>query len=166
MIAVGADHAFSFVIKHAFNRRAGTDLVPHSRLGLQVEADLIRGFERCFRWTPRMKAHVIETPRLCRLEDLCPRGHVSGRIAGQRKIAAIVCAAKIDRHAVERELISFSAKISQADSQVFVLFEVSAFQPKSQRQLLRMKLIPLLRVETQWNFYLDRRTVFVPAYRN
>src|SRR5215213_6276372 len=132
MIAVGAYHAFGFFIEHSLHRRAGTDLVPHSGLGLQIESDLIGGFERCLRRAPRMEAHVVQTPLLTQIEQVLPRFDVSGWITGEWKIATEDCAAKINGIAVEDKLISLSMKIAQADSHVLVLIDVRTFQPESQ----------------------------------
>src|SRR6185503_15403249 len=129
MIAVGANHSIRLVIKHALHRRAGTDLVPHSRLGLQIESDLIGGFERCFGRAPRMEAHVVEAPLLTKLEQALPRFDISWWITGGWKVTAIDCAAKINGITVEDELISFNVKIAQAHSHVFVLIDVRTFQP-------------------------------------
>src|ERR1044072_1134023 len=124
MIAVGANHSISLFVKHALHRCGRTDLVPHPGLGLQIESDFIRRFERGFGWTPRMKAHVVEAPLLAKLEQVLPRFDISRWITRERKISTVVCAAKINRIAVEDELISFSMKIAQANSQIFVLFDV------------------------------------------
>src|SRR5258705_9980905 len=110
MIAVGANHSIGFFVEHFLHRRTRTDLVPHARFRLQIESNLICGFEGSFRRTPRMEAHVVEAPLLACLEQHSPRLDVSGRITGQRKVAAMLRAAKIDRMTVENELIAFRMK--------------------------------------------------------
>src|SRR4051812_47964335 len=118
MITIGTNHPIGFVVEHFLHRRVRTDLVPHARLWLQVEADLVRSLKRCFRRTPRMKAHVVEAPLLTERKQGRPRLYVRGRVAGKREVPAAVRAAKNDRTIVEDELIAFSMKIPQADSQI------------------------------------------------
>src|SRR5437588_11542750 len=101
MVSVSFDHAIGFFVKHALHRRTRTDLVPHARLGLQVKSELVRGFERCFGWTPGMKAHVVQAPGAAGLKEFSPRGNVRGRITCEREVAAVVRTAKVDRSAVE-----------------------------------------------------------------
>ena len=72
MITVGSNHSIGFFVEHSFDRSIGTDLVPHARLRLEIEADLICCLERCFRRTPRMKAHMVEAPLLARFEKRQP----------------------------------------------------------------------------------------------
>ena len=62
-----------------------------------------------------MKAHVVETPLLTGLKQRQPRFDVSGRITRQRKISAVMCAAKVDWAAVEDELIALRMKVAQAN---------------------------------------------------
>src|SRR5262245_58839727 len=68
MITIGFNHPVSFLVEHLLHRGVRTDLVPHSRLRLQIEAKLIGSFEGGFRWTPGMKAHVVQAPLATSLE--------------------------------------------------------------------------------------------------
>src|SRR6185369_4997741 len=101
MISVSLDHAISFVVKHSLHRRAGTDLIPHSRFRLQVETELIGGFKRSFGRSPRMKTHVVQPPTLARLKQFSPVLDFCVWITSQGKVTAAVSAAKVDRLAVE-----------------------------------------------------------------
>ena len=75
-----------------------------------------------------------------------------------------MCAAEIDRPAIENELISFRMKIPQPNGQVFVLFDVGSFQPESQRQQFWMKLVPRFHVAAERNFQFSAAAVFIPRY--
>src|SRR5437764_31915 len=129
MIAIGLNHPISFFVEPLLHGRVGTDLVPHSRFRLEVEADLIGSLERRVRWAPGMKAHMVETPLLTNLKQRQPRFDVSGWITRQGKISAAMCAPKIDGTAVEDELIALRMKVAQAHREIFVFFNVGAFEP-------------------------------------
>src|SRR6266508_5866825 len=124
MIAVRLNHSIGFVVEHSFHRSIGIDLIPHARLRLKIEADLIRGLECCFRRTPRMKAHVIEAPLFAGLEERQPRFEIGWRVTGQREVTAVMRAAKDNRTAIENELISFGVKVAQTDGEVFALINL------------------------------------------
>src|SRR5216117_3970763 len=104
MVTVSLDHAISFFIQHSLHLSAGAYLVPHARLRLQIEPELIRGFECCFRRTPGMEAHVVQAPTPAGLKELFPGLNVRGRITCQGKVAAAMRTAKDNRCAVEDEL--------------------------------------------------------------
>src|ERR1700730_88987 len=127
MVPVSFDHAISFFIQHSLHLSAWANLVPHARLRLQIEPELIRGFERCFRWTPGMEPHVLQAPAPADLKELLPGLHVSGWIAGQRKVAAAMRTAKHDRGAVEDELFSLGATVAKPDPQGLSLVNPCSF---------------------------------------
>src|ERR1051325_1445598 len=97
MISISLDHPIRFVVEHALHQCAGTDLVPHPWLNLQVETDLIGGFESSFGRTPGMKAHVVQAETLARLKNFFPGCDICGGITREREVAAAVRTAKDDR---------------------------------------------------------------------
>src|SRR5206468_2583621 len=115
MIAVSLNHSIGFVVKHLLHRSAGADLIPHPRFWLQVEPELICSFKGCFRWTPRMKAHVVESPSATRLKEFFPICNISGRISGKWKIASAVRAPKDDWPVVQSKLVSHCAEFTQTN---------------------------------------------------
>jgi hypothetical protein len=62
-----------------------------------------------------MKAHQVQAPRLAGAKDFFPRLDVGGRITGQWKIAAVVCAAEIRFAPVDKNFISVGADVTQAE---------------------------------------------------
>src|SRR5689334_1184778 len=130
VVSVSLDQSISLVVEHSLHRRTNTDLVPHARFDLQVETDLIGGFESGFGWSPRMKPHVVQTPRLARLEYLLPRRYVRWWIAGLGKVAGIHRAPKVDRPAVKLKFLADCFQLTQTDLQVVILFDAGAPQPQ------------------------------------
>src|ERR1041384_1420502 len=68
MITVSLDHSFGFFVEHPLHRCVGTDLIPHFGLGLQIKPETVRRFKRRFGRTPRMKTHVVQSPRATELK--------------------------------------------------------------------------------------------------
>src|SRR5215210_6209963 len=126
MIPISPDHPIRFFVEHLVHRRAGTDLVPHTRLGLQVETDLIGGFESSFGRTPRMEPHVVQAPTLARLKKFSPVVNICGRITRERKVAAAVRTAKDDRSAIEYEFFSHCSQSTQANLHVVILIDAGS----------------------------------------
>src|SRR5688572_3251553 len=101
MIPVSLDDPIRFFVEHALHRCAGTDLIPHTRLDLEVEAEFICGLESSFGRGPGMEPHVVQAPVLAGLKNLFPRGYICRRITSDGEIATVVSAAKDHRLAIE-----------------------------------------------------------------
>src|SRR6185312_12821122 len=105
-----------------------------------------------------MKSHVIQAVILTGLKNFLPRFNVGRWITRERKIAAEMGAAKIDRMAVEDELIGVGVEIAQGEDirDVFVKIEFagSAADSDSQAVERRRELVPEFCIFAQIEFWL------------
>jgi hypothetical protein len=123
MVSIGFDHPFSFLVKHPFHRSIGTDLIPHSRFGLQVKPHFISRDESSFGWAPGMKPHMVQSPALAYLKERFPVFDIGWRVSGQWKIAAMMSTAKDHGPAVESKLVAHGAKVTQTNCYVVILLD-------------------------------------------
>ena len=114
MIPIGFEDALSFGIEHFFHRAAGAEFIPHATFDLQVKTQFVGCLKRGFRWTPGMKAHVVQPVILARQENLRPSGGVCWRITGQGKITAKMRAAKIKRLPIQNKLGALGVEVAEA----------------------------------------------------
>src|SRR5215469_17131454 len=114
MIAKVPDNAVCFRIQLFLDFAAGLKRIPHPALNLKVKAQVIRSLKCCFRRTPGMKAHMIQTIGLAHLKNLRPGINVRRRITRHRKIAAKMSAAKVNGSAIENKLVAVHMEIPQA----------------------------------------------------
>src|SRR6185503_11900914 len=145
------------------HRRAGTDLIPHSRFRLQVETELIGGFKRSFGRSPRMKTHVVQPPTLARLKQFSPVLDFRVWITSQGKVTAAVSAAKVDRLAVEDKFFSDCFEITQTDLHIVVLFNSGSSQPQPEHMQLRLELIPRFLFCAKRHFNFRSSAILIPC---
>ena len=114
MIAVGFDHRLGLVIEHLLHRCPRRNLIPHSGLRLEIDADLVGCLKRGFGWAERVKTNVIDAPIFIDLEYLSPVCNVGRRIACERKITAVMCAAKIYAAPVELKFLTDGFNVAES----------------------------------------------------
>ncbi len=118
VIAIRPDDPVRFLVQPLIERFAvpdrGASVGPRSAFHLEVEPQFIRGRKGCLRRAPRMEPNMIQSELLAACDDALPLCDVGGRVAGQRKDAALERTAEGDALSIEQEMAPRGLKLPHA----------------------------------------------------